>query len=145
MDMCAIQKFLFQLYIWTHKDTQVKGQEYGLERRVGMPAIQVRSSAGTASIHLDVQVYPLRHEHFQMDMCAIQKFLFQLYVWTHKDTQVSGQEFGLVVRMAVWHASDPWIQVRSSAGTASIHLGVYTYTLSAMSIFRWICVPYKSS
>jgi hypothetical protein len=43
-----------------------------------MLAIQVRSVAGTASIHLDVYVYPQRREHFGMDMCAIQKFLFRL-------------------------------------------------------------------
>jgi hypothetical protein len=44
------------------------------ERRVGMLAIRVRSSVGIASILLDV--YPQRREHFRVDMCAIQKFLF---------------------------------------------------------------------
>jgi hypothetical protein len=41
-------------------------------------AIQIRSSAGTASTHLDV--YPLRHEHLWMDMCTMQKFLFHFIV-----------------------------------------------------------------
>jgi hypothetical protein len=40
-------------------------------------AVQVRSSVGTASIHLDV--YPQRREHFRVDMCAKQKFLFYFY------------------------------------------------------------------
>jgi hypothetical protein len=56
---------------------------YGSERRVGTPAIQVRSSARTASIHLDV--HPQRREHFRVDVCAIQKFLFHFHLYTSRE------------------------------------------------------------
>jgi hypothetical protein len=47
------------------------------EWRVDTPAIQARSSAGTASIHLDV--YSQRREHFRV---YIQKFSFHFFLFT---------------------------------------------------------------
>jgi hypothetical protein len=80
----AITRARNQTHTHTHSHTHL-GRGFGLkwsERRVGTPTIQVWSLAGTASVHLDV--YSQRHEHFRMDMCAIEKFLFHFIFRLHQ-------------------------------------------------------------